>query len=45
MITLYVADDTPVVLLAVLSKGRAANFTARAMSKIREKAREIKRPK
>ncbi|WP_298747503.1 type II toxin-antitoxin system RelE/ParE family toxin [uncultured Brevundimonas sp.] len=45
VITLYLTDNAPVILLAVLSKGNAANFTAKAMSRIKEKAREIKRPK
>lgn len=44
VITLYVGENTPVILLAVLSKGNAANFTARAMSRIRDEARTIRRP-
>lgn len=45
VVTLYVADNQPVVLLAVLSKSNAANFTARAMQEIQAKAKTIKRPK
>ena len=45
VITLYRGEDTPLILLAVLSKGKAANFSAKAISRIKEKAREIKRPK
>lgn len=45
VITLYLSENTPVILLAVLSKSNAGNFTAKAMSRIKEKAREIKRPK
>lgn len=45
VVTLYVTDNHPIVLLAVLSKSNAANFTPRAMGDMREKARSIKRKK
>ena len=43
VITLYVSDDSPVILLAVLSKSNAANFSAKAIAKMKEAARSIKR--
>lgn len=44
VITLFVTTDAPVVLLAVLSKSNAANFSAKAMTNIQKKAKEIRRP-
>jgi len=45
VVTLYVADNAPVLLLAVLSKSNAANFAPRALTKMKETARSIRRPK
>lgn len=45
VITLYVGENTPVVLLAVLSKSNSSNFTPKAMTNIQKKAKEIRRPK
>lgn len=43
VITLYVSQDAPVILLAVLSKSNAANFSAKAVANMKEAARSIKR--
>lgn len=43
IITLYVSENNPVILLAVLSKSNAANFTAKAIANMKEAARSIKR--
>ena len=43
IITLYVSENNPVILLAVLSKSNAATFTAKAIANMKEAARSIKR--
>lgn len=44
VITLYVGQNTPVVLLSVISKSNAANFTAKALKNIEAKSKELRRP-
>lgn len=45
VITLFVSLNHPVVLLSVISKGNAANFTAKALKNIEAKSKELKRPR
>ncbi|WP_271145486.1 type II toxin-antitoxin system RelE/ParE family toxin [Brevundimonas sp. NIBR10] len=42
VVTLYVSDNAPVVLLAVLSKSNAANFTPRALAAMKDAAKTLK---
>ena len=42
IVTLYVGVNTPVVLLSVLSKSGAANFSDRAMNAMKDEARRIR---
>lgn len=42
VITLYVADDQPVMLISVISKTEEANFAPKAMIKMKKEAKSIR---
>lgn len=45
VVSLYLSDHAPAVLLSVLSKSGAANFSDRAMNTMKEEARSIRKDK
>ena len=45
IMSVFVGDDLPVYLLAALSKGERANFSAREIAMFKAMTNELRRPK